>query len=93
MERPDLINAEEFAVELKCSPEQVEELARAGEIPGLKLGRGWLFVRSDALAFLAQRARDEAAERRAKAAGGNVRDLVRIKARRGRVAPALPVCG
>ena len=38
------------------TPEQAEELARAGEIPGLKIGRGWLFVRADLLAFLAERA-------------------------------------
>lgn len=39
--------------------------ARAGEIPGLKLGRSLLFVRADLLAYLAEKARDEAHERRA----------------------------
>lgn len=51
---------------LHCTPEQVEELARAGEIPGLKIGRGWIFVRADLLAYLAEKAREEAGQRRAK---------------------------
>jgi excisionase family DNA binding protein len=45
--------------------EQVEELARAGDIPGLKIGRSWRFVRADLLAYLAEKARAEAEERRA----------------------------
>ncbi len=35
----DTIGSEDCAKLLHCTPEQVEELARAGEIPGLKLGR------------------------------------------------------
>ena len=62
----DTIDSEECAALLRCTPEQVEELARAGEIPGLKIGRSWLFVRVDLLDYLAQKAREEAAERRAR---------------------------
>lgn len=62
----ETLGADDCAELLHCSPEQVEELARAGEIPGLKLGRGWLFVRSDLLAYLAETAREEAQQRRAK---------------------------
>lgn len=86
--QPDTIDAEQCAVLLRCTPEQVEELARAGDIPGLKIGRGWLFVRADLLVFLAQRARDEAADRRAKRAPGA--RVAQIKPRR-RVPPPLPV--
>ena len=53
----DIIDADECAQMLKCSVEQVEESCREGELPGFKQGRGWLFVRSDLLAFLAERAR------------------------------------
>lgn len=60
------LDSEKCAALLNCTPEQVEELARAGEIPGLKLGRSWLFVRADLLAYLAEKARAEAQERRAK---------------------------
>jgi len=64
--RDDVIGSDECAAMLRCTPEQVEELARAGEIPGLKMGRSWLFVRADLLAYLAEKARAEAQERRAK---------------------------
>lgn len=61
-----VIGSDECAAMLRCTPEQIEELARAGEIPGLKMGRSWLFVRADLLAYLAEKARAEAQERRAK---------------------------
>lgn len=66
MTTDDTIDSEDCAKLLHCTPEQVEELARAGDIPGLKLGRSWLFVRSDLLAYLAEKAREEAQQRRAK---------------------------
>ena len=66
MTTDETIGSEDCAKLLRCTPEQVEELARAGEIPGLKLGRSWLFVRADLLAYLAEKARAEAQERRAK---------------------------
>ena len=56
----------ELAQEADCTPERVEELARAGIIPGLKWGRSWRFVRADAPRFLAEIARQEAEERRSR---------------------------
>jgi len=85
----DTIDSNECANLLRCTPEQVEELARAGEIPGLKIGRSWLFVRADLLDYLAQKAREEAAERRSKR---QVREVMPtpLKQRR-QVPPPLPV--
>jgi len=86
----DTINAEQCAQLLHCTPEQVEELARAGEIPGLKIGRGWLFIRADLLAYLAEKARKEAQERRSKR-HPSVSQLTPITRRRAAAtAPALP---
>lgn len=62
----ETIGSEECAALLRCTPEQAEELARAGEIPGLKIGRSWIFVRADLLAYLAEKARSEAEARRAR---------------------------
>lgn len=62
----ETIDAEACAVLLHCSVERVEDLAGSGELPAMKFGRGWIFVRADLLAYLAERARDEAAERRSK---------------------------
>lgn len=62
----ETINSTQCAELLHCTPEQVEELARTGEIPGLKLGRSWLFVRKNLLDYLAEKARQEAEQRRVK---------------------------
>lgn len=88
----DVIDSEQCAELLKCTPEQVEVLAREGEIPGFKIGRNWLFIRADLLAYLAERARAEAQERRQKRAApaqgpSNVQP---IKPRRN-TPPALPM--
>jgi excisionase family DNA binding protein len=61
-----VIGRDECAEMLGCTPEQVEELARAGEIPGFKIGRPWRFVRSDLLAYLAEKARADAEQRRSR---------------------------
>ena len=87
MSLTDTIGADECADLLRCTAGQVEEMARAGDIPGLKIGRGWLFVRADLLAFLAERARQEAADRRAKRSPAP--KVTPISRRR--VPPALPV--
>lgn len=86
----ETIGSEECAQLLRCTPAQVEELARAGEIPGLKLGRSWLFVRADLLSFLADKARDEAQQRRAKRQ--SMTRTPAVKPRR-RQPPVLPTQG
>lgn len=88
MTTDETIGSEDCAKILRCTPEQVEELARAGEIPGLKLGRSWLFVRCDLLAYLAEKAREEAQQRRSKRQPTAL--TPDIKPRR-RQPPALPV--
>lgn len=84
----ETIDAEACGRLLRCTTEQVEELARAGEIPGLKLGRGWLFVRADLLAYLAEKARDEAQQRRARRQPTTLTPPVKP---RRRAPPPLPV--
>ena len=84
----DTINSEECAELLHCTSDLVEELARAGEIPALKFGRGWLFMRADLLVFLAEKARAEAKERRAQRQRTAVTPVVQA---RRQSAPELPV--
>jgi excisionase family DNA binding protein len=83
---PEIIDATQCADMLGCEPEHAEELARCGDIPAVKIGRSWRFVRADLLAFLAERARKEAEERRAKRAP---QPEPQVRARR-RVPPVLP---
>lgn len=61
----ETMDSTECAELLRVSLELVEELSGAGELPALKVGGRWLFVRQDLLSFLAERGREEAAERRA----------------------------
>jgi excisionase family DNA binding protein len=85
----ETIGSDDCAKLLRCTVEQAEELARSGDIPGTKFGREWLFVRADLIAYIAERARKEATERRAKRSPGAPTPIKRKPARR--VAPALPV--
>lgn len=84
-----IIDVNECADLLLCSPDQIEEKARSGEIPATKIGRGWLFIREDLISYLADKARQEAMERSSKRSP-NVTQLV-AKPRR-RQAPPLPQC-
>ena len=60
----ETINAEQCAELLHCTEQRIEELTRSGELPGMKFGRGWIYVKADLLAYIADRARKEAEERR-----------------------------
>lgn len=63
-ETAETIDAAGCAQLLQCTTQTVEELTRKGELPGIKFGRGWVYVKADLLAWLAQRARQEAQDRR-----------------------------
>lgn len=89
MNHTDTIGSDKCAELLRCTPEQVEELARCGEIPALKIGRSWLFVRSDLLVYLAEKAREEAQARRSKR---QVQITPNVSQRR-RPPPPLPTFG
>lgn len=90
MTAPLFMTAAELAGEADCTVERVEELARAGIIPGLKWGRSWRFVRADAPSFLAEIARQEAEERRSRRQTPPARDELTPRRRR-RAPPSLPV--
>ncbi|NVO07920.1 MAG: helix-turn-helix domain-containing protein [Rhodoferax sp.] len=62
----DVIDSEQCAELLLCTQAQVEELARIGDLPAVKIGRSWLFIKVDLILYLAERARAEAQERRAR---------------------------
>ena len=43
----EILTTEEAAQYLKTSPDTIKRLARAGRIPGVKIGRAWRFRRRD----------------------------------------------
>lgn len=48
------LNAEDVADILQCHEQRVLELAQQGELPGAKIGRGWIFRPIDVAEFLQQ---------------------------------------
>ena len=89
----ETITADQCADLLRCTANQVEELTRKGELPGIKIGRSWIYVKADLLDYLAERARSEAAERRLDIQGqvnkASANVTPQIRPRRG-APPALP---
>jgi hypothetical protein len=81
----ETIDAVQCAEVLLCTPQQVEALARRGDLLGIKVGRSWVFVGADLLEYLAERARAVALERRTKHAS-SITPIVR---RRRNIPPSL----
>lgn len=86
----ETICSAEVAELLNCTEEQAEELTRKGEIPGTKFGKSWIYVRSDLLAYVAERARREAEERRDSKRGRVTMNKVAPISQRRRIPPKLP---
>ena len=51
-EEQEVLTADEAAALLRVSTKTVLALARAGSLPGEKVGRAWRFVRSDVLDYV-----------------------------------------
>lgn len=62
---PAVLTVEEVAALMKCATRTVEDHARAGRLPALKLGESWVFP-SDALIRAVNRMAEEEATKRAK---------------------------
>jgi hypothetical protein len=91
----DTMDLDAVAVFLHAEPATVAQCARTGELPGTRIGKGWVFLREDVLAFLRQRIAADTAERRAKQnppSLGSVSKIATSPARRQRraVIPELP---
>jgi len=56
----EILTTEEAAQYLKTSPDTIKRLARAGRIPGVKIGRAWRFRRGDVEAPFNEAAADRA---------------------------------
>lgn len=92
MDTPDTLNAAEAAALLYADTETVLALARRGELPGAKIGKSWVFLRSDVLNFLHERVVQETEQRRRERAtlpSPSALLVVRPKTRR-RAPPTLP---
>lgn len=63
MEAQDTLDASSAAAILHADVETVLTLARKGELPGAKIGKSWVFLRTDILDFLRERVRHDTALR------------------------------
>jgi len=69
-----LLDPTQVAELLKCSVRTVEDHARAGTLPGVKFGDGWVFP-SDALLRAVNRMAEEEAARRSRPATAKARQV------------------
>lgn len=55
VEANETLDLNGVAALLLAEPETVAQYARTGELPGTRVGKGWIFLRDDVLGFLRQR--------------------------------------
>lgn len=65
-ESADTLDVVAASTMLFCSPGTVLELAECGELPGCKIGVGWVFLRDELKYYLWQQTKAQQADRRVK---------------------------
>jgi hypothetical protein len=61
----ETLDLDAVAALFHAEAETIVQYARTGELPGTRIGKGWIFLREDALGFLRQRIDKDTAARRA----------------------------
>jgi excisionase family DNA binding protein len=64
MSADETLGVEQAALLLHAENETVMQFARRGELPGTRIGKSWVFIREDVLAFLRARIEQDTLERR-----------------------------
>lgn len=82
----DILSAKDVAQLLQCDGTTVEEKARSGDLPGIKIGRSWIFPRMALIEAINTLARDQAASRR-NGKTGAVRAIAKPSSPKSRKAP------
>lgn len=90
----DTMDPAQVAALLRADPETIMQFARKGHLPGARIGKSWVFLRTDVFDFLRAKIEEETAERR-KAANSDPKQLTAVlvpqrPARRRIAPPALP---
>ncbi len=63
MSSDETLDVTEAAALLHAESETVMQFARRGELPGARIGKSWVFLRTDVLSFLRQRILSDTEER------------------------------
>ena len=87
---PETLDIKEAAALMKAHADTVQQLARSGELPGTKVGKAWVFFRSDVLAYLRKAIDDDTEKRRRNIRSSITMCHVIVEPPRGRRRP-LPV--
>ncbi len=85
------MDAAQCAELLYCSKIQVERLAERGELPGMKVGRGWVFGTAQIIEHLRVTSEAEAADRRALMVPGRLTTAIQLALPRPRGRQARPL--
>ena len=85
----ELLSVEAVASALDCADTTVEEHVRTGHLPGIKLGRSWVFPRTALLQSLSEMARNQAEGRKTKPIAP-ARGIAVTRPGRRQSAPQLP---
>lgn len=64
MPTSEILDAAETAALLHAEAETILQLARNGSLPGTRIGKAWIFLREDVMAFLKEQIARDTAERR-----------------------------
>lgn len=88
----ETLGVAEAAALLRAEPETIMQLARKGALPGTRIGKSWVFLREDVIAFLKEQVTKDTDERRRRNAQTSAHAVVVATPRKSRrtVLPALP---
>ncbi|RZI40145.1 DNA-binding protein [Herbaspirillum sp. HC18] len=89
---PQTLDVAEAAALLHAEPETIMQLARKGALPGARIGKSWVFLREDVIAFLKEQISRDTEERRRRHTEASASAIIVATPRKSRrtVLPALP---
>ena len=90
MTTPETLDIAEAAALLRAEAETIMQLARKGVLPGTRIGKSWVFLREDVIAFLKEQISKDTEERRRRHASLSPCAIVVATPRKSR-RTALPV--
>lgn len=83
----EILTVEDVSQLLHCDTTTVEDKARNGELPGVKIGRSWIFPRDALIDSINELARLEAAARKAGKQAGSIQAVVQPSTSKSRRQP------
>ena len=91
MQLDDILDVSDAAALLRAESTTVMQFARRGELAGTRIGKSWVFLRADVIAFVRTQIARETAERRRQQADGVSAVVHPPTGATGRRRTALPV--